>query len=602
MILRICFVLLSCCSLLVAADYEIVEKQDSLRVESLSYASEHHRQVVRILTDEGTGYREFLAVNGYIQIKNINVTVKTEGGRSTKLKNEEIYEVPVVESPDMVTDYKALVIAPENLRRGDTIYIEYDRSVTSLLYLDPWVYGTNIPIRKANCTLRFPANTPVKYRGEDPSVKVQKSEDQDVVTVLFESASQQEVYLSGKSESFGNVEKRVVFMPEMTMTEKWTLSTKSWQDVAQWFSELTRFVYHEDPAMDAIVQEVKRTASSPEQIAEALYQYIQKNFTYMAIEVGIGGYKPRFAAQTFQKKYGDCKDLTFLYLALLKKAGIEAYPALVDTRHAKFFYRDFPSPSQFNHCIAYIPKLRKGIWVDTTVKNFRLGEVPAVIQGKHALVAGGPNTLVQIPEDFYSSNVLKFELNGVYGEPELKMTGSVHTLGQANAYVDLMKNALMRNAVKNYVYSRLLKPGLPVQKLQTEHSGERSLQLTFSTPVQTLESYKMFLVNIVRYPPLENLAIDPRENEFFALGIPIRLVLDSTIDLSGRSIVSGADLKEKKGEFLSYKLELKQDQGKLRYTADVYFANGFLDNTEMKKYKGELQEFAGLLQRTVVVK
>src|SRR5919106_1496109 len=114
-------VLLLLSGFVAAADYEIIEKQDSMRVESLSFASEHHRQVVRILTDEGTNYKEYLAVNSYIQIKNINVTVTSEGGRSTKLKKEQIVEVPVVESPEMVTDYKALVIVPENLRRGDTI-------------------------------------------------------------------------------------------------------------------------------------------------------------------------------------------------------------------------------------------------------------------------------------------------------------------------------------------------------------------------------------------------------------------------------------------------------------------------------------------------
>jgi hypothetical protein len=228
--------------------------------------------------------------------------------------------------------------------------------------------------------------------------------------------------------------------------------------------------------------------------------------------------------------------------------------------------------------------------------------MPAVIQGKQALVAGGPNTLIRIPEEFYSSNVLKFELKGVYEETEMKMAGSVQTLGQANAYVDLMKNALMRNAVKNYVYGKLLKQGLPVQKLQTEHSGERSLQLTFRTPVQALDRYKMFLVNAIGYPPLDNLGADPRENEFFSLGIPIRLVLDCTIDLAGHVLVSAAGSKEKKGDYVTYKLEIKEEDGNLRYLADVYFANGFLDHLEMKKYRDELQEFASLLQRTVVVR
>ena len=585
-----------------AADYEIQDKKSTIHIETTSFASEHHTQVVKILTEEGTSYKEFLGVNTYIQIKNLQVTVTSEGGRTNRVRSDQIYEVPVVESVDMVTDYKAIVIAPEKLKRGDVIAIDYDRAITSLLYIDPWVYATNVPIRKSTCFLIYPPTVPVKFRGEDASVKVQKSEAMGNVTVQFETIQSQEVYLSGRSESFGNVEKKVVFMPEQAMTDRWALSTRSWKDVADWFSELTRFAYREDPAMDAVVQEVKRNSKSPEEIADGLYRYIQKNYTYMAIEVGIGGYKPRFAAQTFQKKYGDCKDLTFLFLVLLKKAGIEAYPALVDTRHAKFFYRDFPSPTQFNHCIAYIPGLRKGIWVDATVKNFKLGEMPAVIQGKHALVAGGPNELIQIPEDFYSSNVLKFELTGNYSQKELIMKGFVQTLGQANAYVDLMRNALMRNAVKNYVYGKLLKPGLPVQKLQAGHAGERSLEIGFSTPVRDLEGYKMLLVNAIGYPPLENLGVDPRENEFFALGVPIRLVLNSSIDLSGHVLVSPASLHEKKGQYITYKLEWKEEDGKLRYVADVYFLNGFLNHLEMRKYKEEMQEFASLLQRTVVVR
>lgn len=584
-----------------AADYEIVEKRDAIRIETMSFATERHSQTVRILTDEGTSYKEYLGVNGYVQIKNIDVTIASSGGSTSKMKKDRIFEVPIVESADMITDYKAIVIAPEGLRRGDLITINYDRSITSLLYIDPWVFATRVPIARASCSITYPSTVPMKYRGADSTVRVSKTESMGVVTLTLDTASQREIYLSGRAESFNNVEKKVVFMPERTMTEKWALSTKSWKDVAQWFTELTRFAYRDDPGMDFVVQEIKRTATSQEQIAERIYQYIQQNFVYMAVEIGIGGYKPRFAAQTFQKKYGDCKDLTFLYLVLLKKAGIEGYPALVDTRDAKFFYDDFPTPTQFNHCIAYLPRLRNGIWVDTTVKNFKLGEIPAVIQGKRALVAGGPDALLQIPEDFYNSNVLKFELNGVYDDSVLKMRGSVQTLGQANAYLDLMKNALMRNAVKHYVFEKLLRQGLPVQDLQVDGSTDRSLQLQFLTPVQTLEQYKLLLVNSLSYPPLENLGVEPSQNEFFALGIPLRLVLDSTIDLGGRRVVTPPVSSEIRGAFVSYKLQWKEEAGKLHYFADVYFANGFLDSLEMKKYREELQEFASELQRTVVI-
>ncbi len=587
---------------LFAADYEIVEKQDQIQVESTSFASEHHRLVVKILTSEGAGYREYLSVNSYIQIKNIDVTVVSSEGASRKMKSEDIVEVPVVDSPDMITDFKAIVIAPQDLTPGSIVRIEYDRNVTNLLYLDRWVYASNVPIRKASCSVTYPVSMPMKFRGEDSSVRVQKSEKTGVNTILMDTANQTEVFLRGVSGSIGAVEKKVVFLPEQCMTEKWQLSTKSWEEVAQWFSELTKFAYHEDPSMDPVVQDIKSRYKTPEEVADALYQYVQKNFSYTAIEIGIGGYKPRFVSQTFLKKYGDCKDLSFLFIALLKKAGIEAYPALVDTRHSKFFYRDFPSPTQFNHCIAYLPKIRNGVWADSTVKNFRLGEVPAVIQGKQALVSGGPNTLIQIPEDLRNSNVMRFELSGSFAEPVLQMSGSVHTLGQANVYVDAMRNALLKNAVKNYVYSNLLMPGFPVQKLETHYSNERELKFSYHTPVQALDHYRLFLINAVSYPPLENRAQDPQPNEFYSLGVPIRLVVESTIDLAGHVLVSSAVSREKKGEFVTYSVDLREESGKLKYLTDAYFANGFLNDSEMKTYRQELEEFSARIVRTVIVR
>src|SRR5688572_11561564 len=125
--LAACVILVALVGIGSAADYEILDKSDVIRIETNSFATERHAQSVKILTEKGTGYREYLATNTYIQIKNIDVTVRGQGGQTSKLKKEQIYEVPIVESPDMVTDYKAIVIAPQNLQKGDTVQIQYDR-------------------------------------------------------------------------------------------------------------------------------------------------------------------------------------------------------------------------------------------------------------------------------------------------------------------------------------------------------------------------------------------------------------------------------------------------------------------------------------------
>ena len=324
------------------------------------------------------------------------------------------------------------------------------------------------------------------------------------------------------------------------------------------------------------------------------YKYIQGNYAYTAIEIGIGGFKPRFTNQTFQKKYGDCKDLTFLYLSLLKKAGIEGFPALVDTRSNRFFYKDFPSPGQFNHCIAYLPGVRNGTWVDSTVKNFRLGEVPAVIQGKQALVVG-PNKLIEIPRDFLNSNVTKLSLSGAYNEQEVKFQGRMETSGQTTQLVEVMKNALMKNMVKHYVYNTVIRSGLPVRKMETKVESDRTLSIGYSVPVYRANAYQMLLLNALNYSSLDGLAYDPQPDQYYSLGDPERIVAESSVDLGGHKLITAPFKKTQTGNYITYTLELKEDAGKVHYLADTYFANGLLDPEEMKAYQKELREFSGTI-------
>ncbi|HSP07356.1 MAG TPA: DUF3857 domain-containing protein, partial [Acidobacteriota bacterium] len=478
------------------ADYEVVDRNVTISVESNSFVNEHHREVVRILSQKGSEYRHYLAINSYINVRNVSVTVQFPDGHSEKMKDEEILELPIRESAQMITDLKAVVLAPSMLTKGCTVTIEYDRSATSLLYIDPWIYATSVPVQRASCTLRFPVSLPIKYRGQDDGVQIRESGDGLVRTIRFETSNRKEIVLLGGEESRGAVDRRVMFVPEKCMTEKWQLSTESWQSVAAWFADLSRYAYQSNPATDAVVEEIKKQATTPEAVASALYKYIQKTFVYTGVEIGIGGYKPHFTGQTFEKKYGDCKDLSFLYVMLLRKAGIEAFPALVDTRDTRFFYRDFPTPTQFNHCIAYLPGIRNGAWVDSTVKNFRLGEIPTVIQGHQALVIG-PNELMEIPARFQESNVVRLTMNGVISEKQMEVQGDIETSGASSTLVDVMRNALMHKTVKHYVYDRTLAQGIPVQNLDTKVTGDRKLALTFITPVYSANPYRIFLINPV---------------------------------------------------------------------------------------------------------
>jgi Transglutaminase-like superfamily len=354
--------------------------------------------------------------------------------------------------------------------------------------------------------------------------------------------------------------------------------------------------------MDAVVQEITTKHKTPEEVADALYQYIQNNFAYTAIEVGIGGFKPRFAPQTFQKKYGDCKDLTFLYLAFLRKAGIEAYPALVDARIARSFHQDFPNPTQFNHCIAYLPNIGKGTWVDTTVKNFKLGEVPSILQGKLALVSGGPNQLLRIPQDLPEANIFRMKAAGKVSGQQAEIQGNIETAGLHSMIFDLMQNVLLRTAAKQYVYSKVFLADLPLQDVQSEMQSSRILRFQYATSLSNLNAYQLLLINPLNYRILEKLSYSPEPGSFFLLGPPLRIVLDYTLDLAGHELISAPYRIDTKGKRMGFKAELFVKDGTLHYSADAFFLNGFLSDSELSEYQNELRQFSSSLQRVVLLR
>ena len=63
----------------------------------------------------------------------------------------------------------------------------------------------------------------------------------------------------------------------------------------------------------------------------ALATFVQKDIRYVAIEIGIGGYKPHAAPDVLKYHYGDCKDKATLLAALLKEIGVDSYFVLAQT-------------------------------------------------------------------------------------------------------------------------------------------------------------------------------------------------------------------------------------------------------------------------------
>ena len=182
-----------------------------------------------------------------------------------------------------------------------------------------------------------------------------------------------------------------------------------WEGVGRWYEGLLSQVARNAEPVRAKARELMANLPHRRQRMEALVEFARRQVRYVAVEVGIGGYRPHPPQQVMERLWGDCKDKALLLVDLLREAGVEAYPALIRLDPEGRVDREFPSADQFNHAIVAVPAegLDLGedvpvsggyLFLDATQETGGLAWLQPAVQDQEALVVrGGRGELVRTP-------------------------------------------------------------------------------------------------------------------------------------------------------------------------------------------------------------
>ena len=180
----------------------------------------------------------------------------------------------------------------------------------------------------------------------------------------------------------------------------------SWKTFGQWMQHLL-------DGLDALPDErrlffvnLTKDAHSEKEKISLVYDYLQSNFRYVSIQLGIGGVKPFPAKFTDEKKYGDCKGLSFYMFAILKSLGVKSHIALINSRYnSEAIDPDFPM-DRFNHVILCVPQKNDSIWLECTSKTTDFNILGSFTENKNALlITENGGVLVPTPRSQSSENV-----------------------------------------------------------------------------------------------------------------------------------------------------------------------------------------------------
>jgi Domain of Unknown Function with PDB structure (DUF3857)/Transglutaminase-like superfamily len=384
-------------------------------------ATEHHRRVVKILRPQGRD-EAVVQVNFDKDTKILSLRAWSIGpdGHEYAVKDNEFSDVGVGQGELYADDKYRIARAPGGDPGGIVAY-EYTQRNRPYITETTWAFQESIPQRKQSFILELPpAYTYDTVWAHHPSAKPVDLEHQ---RTLWEMQDVPAIDLE-------HVEMRPA---EQALAGRMTIhyagpgiaaSTEgTWQGIGQWYGKLSHDRLAATPDISAKAQALTAGKTDFYDKAEAIGEYVQTQIRYFAIEMGIGGEQPHFAADIYRNHYGDCKDKATLLSSMLSSVGIHSALLMVDTRRGVV---DPAAPSTYgNHMIAAIeipkgynsPRLRSVVIAktgkrylifDPTWDKTPFGQLEHNLQGGYGiLMEDGDSQAIELP-------VLPPELNTIH--------------------------------------------------------------------------------------------------------------------------------------------------------------------------------------------
>ncbi|HQB60993.1 MAG TPA: tetratricopeptide repeat protein, partial [Spirochaetota bacterium] len=245
---------------------------------------------------------------------------------------------------------------------------------------DQYLFSSSVPVSTARYKITYPGYLKPNIRVIGGDVLRSESTDGEKISEVFEYSYPPVFNLAYESVSIYDVSPQVLVG-----------FYDSWDEVSLWYNGIfERAVSAKDGDLDeALLKELAIYEPDKLKTVEKIYQYVQKNIRYVALELGEGAMVPHTPKEIYKNKFGDCKDQAVFMAYILNLFGIDAKPALISTIDNGRVNEEIPSPYYFNHVIVYIPVqngISSEIFCDTTSSVTQFLNLPSVDQGVRGLV------------------------------------------------------------------------------------------------------------------------------------------------------------------------------------------------------------------------
>ena len=313
-------------------------------------------------------------------------------------------------------DNKIMQLSLPGLEVGDLVYTETLRRNHKARVPGVWsdysLFEYTAPIRRLSYAISAPAERPLRHlRLRDAvSNRVEQAESR-----LPDGRTLHQWEVRDVPQVFPEPN-----MPPLhTVVQRLMVSTaEDWPSLSRWYWELCQpRLAAVTPGMGTLVTGLVAQAATPEERVRRIFTWVSQNIRYMGIttETEAPGYEPHDVSMTFNNRYGVCRDKAALLVAMLRLAGLEAYPVLIHVGER----RDPDVPMTFfNHAIVAVrlPGATVYTLMDPTNESTR-DLLPAYLGNRSYLVAHPKGESLRVsPVSPAADNLVRVHSRGTLDE------------------------------------------------------------------------------------------------------------------------------------------------------------------------------------------
>lgn len=256
-------------------------------------------------------------------------------------------------------------IQPEGLQVGDIIELAVTLKGRDPVLPSHVEFATDLPQRlpgtRVHFALSWPADMKMNWRKSDlmPVAKVRQDKNGNHASFMLDSL--QPLTAPKDAPARFTPVRRLEFT-----------NFGSWTDLSAAMAPLYRkaAVIPAGSPLAAEVERIRAASADPKSRAAAALKLAQDQVRYLYLGMNQGNLVPASAADTWTRRYGDCKAKTALLVAILSALGIPADPAAVSTINGDGLDARLPTVALLDHILVRAQIAGQTYWLDGT----RLGD------------------------------------------------------------------------------------------------------------------------------------------------------------------------------------------------------------------------------------